>query len=1807
MRSIRSRSHPRCLVGLARVLAFIVAGVGVGVTAQAVHAQQSVGGQNLVHTPPVHPDVCTPGDNCPTYPPSVSITPAGGTQTASTVGVTVKACDQVLIASTTITLNGQDITGQFTPTRTTGTGTCTITITYVGTLTLNTGANVVTATVLGGGISGNPNLEAQQTVTFTQVVPGVSVIAATTAATAPSSSSVSVSFTVKNLSAAADSFALHAECTGAGVTTTCSSTPSGTVALAGNASTTVTVNGTTTATAGSLGTLHLVAIRTKAPAVADSAITDITVTAAPAAGLTLAGVMSWPAVEQDRCVAQSLGRRAAAVCGDLRLVHPLPAVKTFTKARTPVLVYNQRTARPFQIISALLTFPVSTTLPDSVTADVLVRVTGTSAYSDTPTSAKWAGSDWTSGSTRRIAADFDMGLDTTGLYDIVLVTHRWYTSTLHSVQHDSTHGQVVNVNRAASPFGAGWWLAGLEQIFGYSTNQLAWVGGDGSTRVYALASTNLWRPAVYTGERDSITYNPSTTTYTRWVPHGVQVLYTQSGRHSSTIDRLGHTTAFFYAPGGVQTYSVDSIRVPTSNGSLAYQFTYGTNGVVQSVSAPSPTGSGGTRRLVSLVTQATGYERAGYRIDSIADPDGSEVRFGYGLSCCGMLPDTLIDKRHGRTLITYDVTGAFAAATTVLGGGQASIVRTIRNPAVVGFSGSWVTGTHAAIPDSAYLLMIDPRNDTTRVWLDGYGEPRRLRDALGEETDLTRTNPTYPTVVTRERYANQRVVVATYDARGNLAGETDSSHVVSGVAATTTYTYDPRWDFPTRTVNPAGDGTVLQYDTLYGNPLWEEPLGDSTRRVTFSYWSGLNLLAHAVQPVEAPAQTTYYYDGHLGDMNTVITPLGYTTTMTLDSIGRVLTTNSPIDGTAVQTATSVYDLMDRVMTATSAGPALTHNMKNNWGPAYGPYTAAAKTVTVATTYTTEGEPASVTRTVSPDIDSLVSMETQWVYDSAGRRVKEIAPDLMVDSTVYDAAGNRVQWITRRRNTVTGQHDVITMQYDGLNRLAQRILPAEQYPRDTAAAFVDRGWNFPWYPTCSDGTSYCITTDTSTFAFDRVGNMTVANNSDARITRSYNPDGTLATDTLRVRTVTGSNFSTHVYSLGYQYDLDDRRITFTHPTTVAPIEGGNIVNTQQYSYDSDGEMNNETDVLGNFFDHRYDLDGRLFRVASEAATTYWTFDADGRVIQHADSTPDLNHGIDGWSFPTLHNFQNSYDQRDKLTSASSALPNDTVHVYNAYDGMGALVDGLVRTPSVVSPSAFSQEVYVPDGLGNVRAHWTASLDLANNSSSDSASSIFTQFYTPHTARYGLGLTNQSATALLYALQYKFDSAGNQIGSYVTRQVNSNPDVVYIGTNEYYDAANRLRELDKRECVLLQNQGSCSYGNGVGSTVSDFPYIEEYRYDALGRRVWKRARANPECSALGNNQCFSTIERFVYDGDQVLYEIRMPGGDTISAVALERDTGAVASYENAQRQYGRVIYTNGTTMDEPLDVVRVGYDTLFPGPVQFVPLQDWRGGYDLGTLPLGAQYKCSTFPDSAAFANNRNNCFVVDYSDPRYGFYWQDTYLAGLAVLRWNGDLLTGNRDATNRLYRRNRFFDPQSGRFTQEDPIGLAGGLNAYGFGAGDPVNYSDPFGLCIEDGCVAEGAIVVAAAEVVAPGLTHLVGAAITSELATLSLRAAALVADAGTTVIGKIGAIHLKVGETVLQLPDQGGIQANWKQNSSKLREAIREKGAIRDAHVNPDGTLASDRKPNGSASFLTAERDLLRNQGYIYNPKTQRWTPPQ
>ena len=96
-----------------------------------------------------------------------------------------------------------------------------------------------------------------------------------------------------------------------------------------------------------------------------------------------------------------------------------------------------------------------------------------------------------------------------------------------------------------------------------------------------------------------------------------------------------------------------------------------------------------------------------------------------------------------------------------------------------------------------------------------------------------------------------------------------------------------------------------------------------------------------------------------------------------------------------------------------------------------------------------------------------------------------------------------------------------------------------------------------------------------------------------------------------------------------------------------------------------------------------------------------------------------------------------------------------------------------------------------------------------------------------------------------------------------------------------------------------------------------------------------------------------------------------------------------------------------------------------------------------------------------------------------------------------------------------------GIFTQEDPIGLAGGLNLYGFAGGDPVNFVDPFGLrpCPPDNdCInplkmtvgtinmvrgaagtASGALILTAGSATAPVLGPITGPAIPVGAATVA------------------------------------------------------------------------------------------------------------
>jgi RHS repeat-associated protein len=139
---------------------------------------------------------------------------------------------------------------------------------------------------------------------------------------------------------------------------------------------------------------------------------------------------------------------------------------------------------------------------------------------------------------------------------------------------------------------------------------------------------------------------------------------------------------------------------------------------------------------------------------------------------------------------------------------------------------------------------------------------------------------------------------------------------------------------------------------------------------------------------------------------------------------------------------------------------------------------------------------------------------------------------------------------------------------------------------------------------------------------------------------------------------------------------------------------------------------------------------------------------------------------------------------------------------------------------------------------------------------------------------------------------------------------------------------------------------------------------------------------------------------------------------------------------------VLYTLGGGLDHPLDIIRLDwYNDVI------VPVYSWRGRAVTGFCVNSSQFCAQDFTWPAQTENAQFDDPPV--TDPEFG-----------GPVAWGGNIIDTQQDGSGLIYKRNRYYDPASGRFTQVDPIGLGGGLSAYGFGGGDQVSYTDPFGTC---------------------------------------------------------------------------------------------------------------------------------------------------
>ena len=162
-------------------------------------------------------------------------------------------------------------------------------------------------------------------------------------------------------------------------------------------------------------------------------------------------------------------------------------------------------------------------------------------------------------------------------------------------------------------------------------------------------------------------------------------------------------------------------------------------------------------------------------------------------------------------------------------------------------------------------------------------------------------------------------------------------------------------------------------------------------------------------------------------------------------------------------------------------------------------------------------------------------------------------------------------------------------------------------------------------------------------------------------------------------------------------------------------------------------------------------------------------------------------------------------------------------------------------------------------------------------------------------------------------------------------------------------------------------------------------------------------------------------YVYDGNDVAFTLVRPSTGTTWRIQ-QRYVNTGLDENVAAR-----LWLNGT-------------------PTSLALVTDRQGGYIMGVRNNGTEETSTGFYLRNAFGKMESGSTAASSLETHTGLGFAG---AGTPTSAGGGYV-----------YLRNRWYDPQTGRFLSQDPIGLAGGVNLYAYAGNNPVAYSDPFGLC---------------------------------------------------------------------------------------------------------------------------------------------------
>ncbi len=308
-------------------------------------------------------------------------------------------------------------------------------------------------------------------------------------------------------------------------------------------------------------------------------------------------------------------------------------------------------------------------------------------------------------------------------------------------------------------------------------------------------------------------------------------------------------------------------------------------------------------------------------------------------------------------------------------------------------------------------------------------------------------------------------------------------------------------------------------------------------------------------------------------------------------------------------------------------------------------------------------------------------------------------------------------------------------------------------------------------------------------------------------------------------------------------------------------------------------------------------------------------------------------------------------------------------------------------------------------------------------------------------------------------YEYDSTGCQVVRIMHYSAAAEP---LAGFAYSYDVNGRVvsvAELDGKTTEYVYdavgNLSHVAYPNGSH---------EDYQYDALGNRVSVTTEGGATAYASnGMNQYFSVgSELRTYDPDGNLTAV---GGDISYTFDTENQLVGASTPEGSMT-YGYNALGQRTLATHNAAATRYVCDPQGLGNI----VAEYDGDNNLVARYVYANTLLARIDASGnavyyGFDGTGNTRLLTNGSGQVVGTYDYSAFglprgATGSTPNPFQfGGAMGVTREPNGLLYMRARYYDPSTGRFISEDPMGSAGGINLYTYAGNDPINATDPSGL----------------------------------------------------------------------------------------------------------------------------------------------------